>query len=106
MVATLKKIGFYIHSRSTEIRIRALDCLKHLVEIDPSDTNNEIQSITQKWFNTLCENPVDFIFNVCRKPFPDIKLAALGILKVIACQLWGADLIVNNPGNNFFGRCV
>ncbi|XP_026476286.1 26S proteasome non-ATPase regulatory subunit 5-like [Ctenocephalides felis] len=98
MVATLKKIGFYIHSGSTEIRIRALDCLKHLVEIDPSDTNNEIQSITQKWFNTLCENPVDFIFNVCRKPFPDIKLAALGILKVIACQLWGADLIVNNPG--------
>ncbi|XP_026476321.1 26S proteasome non-ATPase regulatory subunit 5-like, partial [Ctenocephalides felis] len=98
MVATLKKIGFYIHSGSTEIRIRALDCLKHLVEIDPSDTNNEIQSITQKWFNTLCENPVDFIFNVCRKPFPDIKLAAWGILKVIACQLWGADLIVNNPG--------
>lgn len=98
MTRFLRKLGTYIQNGSTEIRLRSLDCLKHLVEIDPSDTTNEIQTITENWFNLLCEKPVDFIFGICRKPFPDVKLAALSILKAIACQLWGADLIVNNPG--------
>lgn len=39
-----------------------------------------------------------FILDFCRNPFPDIKLAALTLLKVIVTSLWGQKALAETAG--------
>lgn len=39
-----------------------------------------------------------FLLNFCRNPFPDIKIAALTLLKVIVAPLWGQKALEQTAG--------
>ncbi|KAJ6636009.1 26S proteasome non-ATPase regulatory subunit 5 [Pseudolycoriella hygida] len=88
MIQTLSAIGKSIHNLPTRLQIRALNCLEILFQSDFQ--NNRVNSITNQWFIALTGKAgMNFILNYCRNPFPDIKLAALTLLKVLVMPFWG-----------------
>lgn len=39
-----------------------------------------------------------FLLNFCRNPFPDIKIAALTLLKVVVASFWGQKALAETAG--------
>ncbi|XP_037038603.1 26S proteasome non-ATPase regulatory subunit 5 [Bradysia coprophila] len=94
---TLNEIGKSIHNLPTRLQIRALNCLEILLQCDSQ--NNRVNSITCKWFSSLTgPDGMAFLLNFCRNPFPDIKLAALTLLKVVVTPTWGQKALQATAG--------
>lgn len=100
MHETLIEIGKRIHDLPTPLKVRALNCLETLFQCDASDaTNNQISSITEQWFSSLTEtNQLTFVQEFCRNPFPEIKIAALGLLRSVCNYTWGQRALNNTAG--------
>lgn len=100
MHETLNDIGKSIHNLPTPLKVRALNCLETLFFCDASDaTNNQISSITEQWFTSLTgNNQLTFVQDFCRNPFPEIKTAALGLLRSICNYVWGQRALSNTAG--------
>lgn len=61
--------------------------------------NVPISSITLQWFKALSgTNGMAFLLDFCRNPFPDIKTAALTLLKVVVTPLWGQKALEETAG--------
>lgn len=100
MHETLNDIGKSIHNLPTPLKVRALNCLETLFQCDKSDaSNNQIGSITEKWFTSLTgSNQLTFVQDFCRNPFPEIKIAALALLRSIANYTWGQRALSQTAG--------
>lgn len=100
MHETLNEIGKSIHNLPTPLKVRALNCLETLFQCDASDaTNNQISSITEQWFTSLTENnQLTFVQEFCKNPFPEIKMAALCLLRSICNYSWGQRALGNTAG--------
>lgn len=100
MHETLNEIGKSIHNLPTPLKVRALNCLETLFQCDESDAaNNQISSITEQWFTSLTENnQLTFVQGFCQNPFPEIKIAALGLLRSICNYSWGQRALSNTAG--------
>lgn len=97
---TLNDIGKSIHNLPTPLKVRAINCLETLFQCDASDAmNNQICSITEQWFKSLTgNNQLVFVQEFSRNPFPEIKLAALGLLRSICSYPWGQRALSNTAG--------
>lgn len=87
----LKDTGKSIYNLPTPVKIRAINCLETLFYCDPTNSsNNQINSITEKWFTSLTcgSNQMTLIQEFCRNPFPEIKLATLGLLRSMVTYTW------------------
>lgn len=98
LILTLKTIGKQISSSTTELRIRALNCVENLIRVSPNDQNNRVCSIVQKWFQYLHETPLLMIITYAQNPFLDIRCAGLNLLQTLSEQLWSQQLIHDSPG--------
>lgn len=100
MHETLIEIGKQIHNLPTPLKVRALNCLETLFQCDASDaTNNQIGSITEQWFSSLTENnQLTFVQEFSQNPFPEIKIAALGLLRSVCNYTWGQRALSNTAG--------
>lgn len=100
MHETLNDIGKSIRNLPTPLKVRALNCLETLFRADASDaTNNQISSITEQWFSSLTENnQLTFVQEFCQNPFPEIKAAALGLMRAICNYPWGQRALANTAG--------
>lgn len=100
MHETLIEVGKRIHDLPTPLKVRALNCLETLFQCDASDaTNNQINSITEQWFSSLTDtNRLTFVQEFSRNPFPEIKIAALGLLRSICNYTWGQRALSNTAG--------
>lgn len=100
MHETLNDIGKSIHNLPTPLKVRALNCLETLFKCDASDaTNNQINSITEQWFTSLMgNNQLTFVQEFSQNPFPEIKIAALGLLRSICNYSWGQRALANTAG--------
>ncbi|KAL3310226.1 26S proteasome non-ATPase regulatory subunit 5 [Cichlidogyrus casuarinus] len=77
----------------------ALESLTFIFQEDgvPSEANS---SITLSWLNligTPAVNVTGELLKNAQKPFPELRLAALKTLKMIALQLWGPKLLLETP---------
>lgn len=97
---TLNDIGKSINNFPTPLKVRALNCLETLFQCDASDaTNNQISSITEQWFTSLTgNNQLTSVQEFCKNPFPEIKVAALGLLRSICNYSWGQRALGNTAG--------
>lgn len=97
---TLNDIGKSIHGLPTSLQVRALNCLETLFNCDPADsTNNQIASITEQWFTSLTgTNQLAFVQDFCKNPFPEIKIAALALLRTVCNYSWGKRALSNAAG--------
>lgn len=89
-----------IHNLPTPLKVRALNSLETLFHCDPSNSsNNQISSIAEQWFTSLTgNNQLTFVQDFCRNPFPEIKTAALALLRSICIYSWGQRALSNTAG--------
>lgn len=89
-----------MHNFTTPLQTRALNCLETLFQCEPSQLmNNQINSITEYWFGCLTgTNQLTFVQDFCRNPFPEIKIAALALLRSICGYRWGQNALSETAG--------
>lgn len=96
---TLNDIGKSIHNLPIPLQTRALNCLEILFQTSDDAPNNLIAMITEIWFFRLTgTNQLTFVQDFCRNPFPEIKIAALGLLRSICCYQWGQRALCETAG--------
>lgn len=58
--------------------------------------------IARTWFGWLAGDDggeqLGFVHDICRKPFPDIKLAAVALVAAICAHRWGQHAMANTAG--------
>lgn len=96
----MNDIGKSIHNLPTPLQTRALNCLETLFRTeDARPPNNQVCSITEYWFSSLTgTNQLTFIQDFCRNPFPEIKIAALALLRSICTYQWGQRFLNETAG--------
>ncbi|XP_066593756.1 26S proteasome non-ATPase regulatory subunit 5 [Prorops nasuta] len=98
MVPALKRMVDIIMKMPTEFKIKGLQNLSAILQVPEDQYDKRICTLTQSWFDNLCDDPMRFLFDQCQKPFPDIRQASLELLNVLACQVWGKRYIASYPG--------
>lgn len=98
MPSAMKKISEVIQKMPSELRVRGLNSLAHILSVSKSEQDNRSLSLVKSWFDCLCEEPLKMIVSLCKQPFADIRQASLEVLAVIAQQEWGQELIASHPG--------
>lgn len=98
MPCALKKIADIIQRMPTALRIRGLNNLALILDVQKTEQDNRILSLTKSWFNSMCDDPMGMILALCRQPFADIRQASLEVMAVVASQVWGQEYISSYPG--------
>ena len=98
MTSALKRIAEVIKKMPTDLRVRGLNNLACILDVRRSDQDNRILSLTKSWFDSLCEEPLKMVVDLCKQPFADIRQASLELLAVLASQVWGQEYIAAFPG--------
>ncbi|XP_055591945.1 LOW QUALITY PROTEIN: 26S proteasome non-ATPase regulatory subunit 5 [Uranotaenia lowii] len=97
--ATFKHFNTVIRNLPNEPKLRLLSCLQLVFSCDPATVDNQITSITQTWYGYLSEEEsLNLVMDYIRNPFPDIKRAALALLKAIIGHRWGQQYLLNTGG--------
>ncbi|CAH0407424.1 unnamed protein product [Chilo suppressalis] len=96
-----------IKSSTTDIKVRALNCFANLisVESDPNSQSNSpvdhrVTLMTREWFRSLSYRPnsMEYLFDMCKNPFPDIRLGAFALLDAVCQHRWGEELVATTAG--------
>lgn len=98
MTNALKRLAEVIKKMPTDLRVRGLNNLACILDVKKSDQDNRILSLTKSWFDSLCEEPLKMVVDLCKQPFADIRQAGLELLAVLASQVWGQEYIAGFPG--------
>lgn len=81
----------------TEFQVRSLNCISNILK-SVNGLNQQGEIITQNWYKSLSDNPMDRLMFIINNPFGDIRSAGLGVLKSIGEHMWGHETIRNTPG--------
>lgn len=96
---TLKHIHGVIRNLPNDIKLRLLSCLTNLFAIDGATADNQITSITQTWYGYLTEEEnLNLVMDYIRNAFPDIKRAALALLRALVGHRWGQQYMLQTGG--------
>ncbi|CAG9795078.1 unnamed protein product [Diatraea saccharalis] len=96
-----------IKNSPTDIKVRALHCYANLISIesDPNIQSNapvdhRVTLMTREWFRSLSYRPnsMEYLFDLCKNPFPDIKLSAFALLDAVCQHHWGQELVATTAG--------
>lgn len=104
-ICAVEKVGKLIKNSTSQIKIRAALCFSSLISVDIDDKKNEpvdhrVTLMTREWFRTINKETgsMETLFDMCKNPFPDIKLAGLSLLDAVCQHLWGEQEIGSVPG--------
>ncbi|XP_013138971.1 PREDICTED: 26S proteasome non-ATPase regulatory subunit 5 [Papilio polytes] len=104
-IQAVDKVGDLIKNNVTEIKIRALNCLASLINVerDKAKSNpidHRVTLMTREWFRSLNKpnGSMEFLFEMVKNPFPDIKLAAFILLDAVCQHMWGEQEVARVAG--------
>lgn len=81
----MSHISKAIPSYSSELKVRAINCLENVFWIEPTaPKNNQINYICGKWFNCVFGDDLTALLGFCQNPFEDISLSAFKCLLSLA----------------------
>lgn len=63
--------------------------------------DEDVQKIIEHWFYMLNPKPIQFIMNVTKQPFRDLRFSALNILLQLVRHNWAQKLMSQEPGTKF-----
>ncbi|XP_055628532.1 26S proteasome non-ATPase regulatory subunit 5 [Toxorhynchites rutilus septentrionalis] len=96
---TLKHFNAVIKNLPNDLKLRLLSCLQVLFSVESSTADNQISTITQTWYCDFAEEEnLNLVMDFIRNPFPDMKRAALALLKAIITHRWGQVYLLNTGG--------
>ncbi|CAH2071156.1 unnamed protein product, partial [Iphiclides podalirius] len=104
-IGAVEKIGTFIKNSPTEVKVRAAQCFTSLisVEMDAKDNgpvDHRVTLMTREWFRTINKEAgaTETLFDMCKNPFPDIKLAGFNLLDAVCQHLWGEQEVARVAG--------
>lgn len=98
MAKVLQTLGHSLGSLTSDLRIRALNCIESLIRVEPGMTSPGAD-ISRRWFMHLSSEPLTIIFKYAQNPFVDLRTAGLQIIQALSELTWGQEAIKNQPGN-------
>lgn len=98
MIHGVKLIGTMVREAPSELRIKALDTVCSITKLQIAEQTDELQKLTEKWFNLLSNNSFETLMSLVRQPFTDLRCSAHCVLQSLALQPWGQTLMNNYPG--------
>jgi Proteasome non-ATPase 26S subunit len=93
----LKCIFIRMPNYTSEIKIRAINCLKNIFHID-NNANNQVNVICQKWFDFTFESSLSKVLCWCQSPFTDLALCAFKLLKSLCDHKFIPEIIASTGG--------
>lgn len=104
MMMAIMEMRMFLETLPTNEKIRVFGCMEMLLRWVPptegEEPDNRISTITQTWYKHF-DRPGDclqVLLENCRNPFPDMKMAALGVVKSIVAYKWGRKALAGTAG--------
>ncbi|XP_068631028.1 26S proteasome non-ATPase regulatory subunit 5 [Battus philenor] len=104
-IQAVEKVGQLINNSPTEIKIRALHCFANLISVEKDKersgpVDHRVTLMTREWFRSLNKQSgsMETLLEICKNPFPDIKLAAFDTLDAVCQHLWGEQDVARVAG--------
>ncbi|XP_054272652.1 26S proteasome non-ATPase regulatory subunit 5 [Macrosteles quadrilineatus] len=99
MKGVMKKLDEIVLKWPSESRVRGLNSLANLLRLELSEQESELLGILEEWFTEMGPpaQVMTHIVDMARQPFPDIKLATMLLVQVLAEQPWSQRLIHDTP---------
>ncbi|XP_032088927.1 26S proteasome non-ATPase regulatory subunit 5 isoform X2 [Thamnophis elegans] len=94
----LNRIGHQIKNAPTETRIRCLDAISSLLFLQPEQQTEDLLRMTELWFSSLSNQPLELFKSISTQPFPDLHCAALRVFTAVANQPWAQQEMLASPG--------
>lgn len=103
----LQRVSDFVRSSPTETKIRAIHCMASLIgyEKDPKapktgPIDHRVTLMTREWFRSMSAKPeaMENLMNICKNPFPEIRMAAFTLLDAVVQHHWGEELVARTPG--------
>ncbi|XP_057373714.1 26S proteasome non-ATPase regulatory subunit 5-like [Daphnia carinata] len=95
----IKTMGSLFTHAFNEVRLKALNSFAELTHVPPTETiDEEVRKIIEHWFFMLNPKPIQFIMNVTKQPFRDLRFSALNILLQLVPHMWAQKLMSQEPG--------
>ncbi|XP_075435060.1 26S proteasome non-ATPase regulatory subunit 5 [Ascaphus truei] len=94
----LKRMGDHAKNASTEQRIRCLDAISSLLYLPPDHHTEDLLGMTESWFSSFSNQPMDLFRAIASQPFPELHCGALKVFTAIANQPWAQKLMIESPG--------
>lgn len=106
-------VGRILQSSTNVLKLRALDCLYHMMHIQGiSDEQHEerLSQLVRHWLHEVCSCSqllqsseselfsVEPLWRLSRLPFIEVRVAAFKVLVAVAGQSWGQHLLSNTAG--------
>ncbi|KAI8033894.1 26S proteasome non-ATPase regulatory subunit 5 [Drosophila gunungcola] len=95
---SFKKYGSYTKTLPAPLKVRLLNSLDVIYTLEAPPTK-QINDILETWYESFAGGAqADLIMELINTPFPDLQLAALGLLKTICKYAWGIVALRNTGG--------
>ncbi|XP_056434755.1 26S proteasome non-ATPase regulatory subunit 5 isoform X1 [Gadus chalcogrammus] len=95
--AVLVRMSQLANLGATEMRVRSLDAIAQLLNLEVEHQSEDLLALTESWFLLLANKPMDMITNICTQPFPELHCSGLRVFTAIAPQPWGQRLMIGTP---------
>ncbi|XP_064458042.1 26S proteasome non-ATPase regulatory subunit 5-like [Ornithodoros turicata] len=92
----MKKLRENINGTKNEIRVRSLGALANVLHVE--EPSEDMLALTEAWYGALGDGSTKLLLQICKQPFPDLRCGALAVLRELALQAWGQDVLLAQPG--------
>ncbi|XP_053552208.1 26S proteasome non-ATPase regulatory subunit 5 [Bombina bombina] len=93
-----KRIGHHAKNSPTELRVRCLEAISSVLYLPPDHHTEDLLRMTESWFTSLSNHPMDLFRDIASQPFPELHCGALKVFTAIANQPWAQQLMIGSPG--------
>jgi len=99
MDVVMKKIGSLINNSNSEVRLKVLHAVAEMIYIPVNQSeDDELPAIVEKWLTMINPKPIQFIMNLMKQPFNELRLELLTVLFNLSSQLWAQKHMSFQPG--------
>ncbi|XP_049870417.1 26S proteasome non-ATPase regulatory subunit 5 [Pectinophora gossypiella] len=104
-IQAVHKVGDIIRNYPTEMKVRALNCFSNLISVDKDPSlppsgpiDHRVTLMTREWFRSLSDNSMQTLFEICKNPFPDMRISSFTLLDAVCQHQWGEELVSRTAG--------
>lgn len=90
----LKQLGSTLVCSDSLLKTRAIRCIMDLLEYYEQDPKEESQQLSNSFYHNIIEGEnkmTNQLFNLCRVPFPEIRISAMALVASIVDQEWAQE---------------
>ncbi|XP_059148498.1 26S proteasome non-ATPase regulatory subunit 5-like [Physella acuta] len=98
MTECLHGIGNLIRTGTSDLKVRALNALTSITQLQVEHQTVELLALTERWFSSCAPDTFNMVWSITQQPFLDLRIPAFRLLHSVASLPWGQKIINNVPG--------